>query len=229
MLRLRSGNRNLTPLDEDKALQVCELIAMGHTLPDIAEKYKGKLPSVLDFTRWLLMFPHVKQAYEAAMELRTYALEEEAIDAVREAKSKPSSVPGVRALIAQLQWSMEKGNQNRYGQKGVGQITVPVQINTTMNLGQPGAPEATRSDNIYEVSIPSGANLVTFEVPPEGARQTSFAGRAAPIQRWNKLPAKLLENGEVNPAWVEFKHAERSKRAREAWDAKKQKDDGDGA
>lgn len=214
MLRLRSGQRELTPLDEDKALQICELVAAGHTLGEICEKYAGKLPTRKVFTQWMLMFPHVRQAYEAAQELRTYALEDEAMEAVREGLIKPSKVPAIRALITQLQWSMEKGNQNRYGQKGVGQITVPVQINTTMNLGQPGASDAVKPENIYEVSIPSGANkvlMVESNVAEEEPDPTpTFAGKPAQPDRWaNKMPAKLMEDGEVNPKWLEWSKKKR--------------------
>lgn len=166
--RLRSGDRVLTALNEDLALQVCELVAMGHTLDELCSKdNEGRFPAKLTFIRWMLMYPHIKQAYEAALEVRTFSLEDEAIEAVRRGLNKPSQVPAIRALISQLQWSMEKGNAGRFGQKGVGQITVPIQINTSLDLGQGGV-NVPRPDNAYEITVDAkaseggGVNYIDF-------------------------------------------------------------------
>lgn len=208
----KSGDRTLTALQEDVALQVCEAVACGHTLDEVCKKEnEGKFPSYITFIRWMLMHPHVKQAYEAALELRTFAMEDEAITAARGAKA--STAPAVRVLLSQLQWSMERGNAQRFGQKGVGQVTVPIQINTTMNLGQADAPAEAKAENIYkiEAQVPNFVDLDPLPAEPDNVSVPLLGGKGKHRGPQKAvLTPRVLEDGSPNPEWEEQERARRS-------------------
>lgn len=201
---MHSGNRVLTALEADVALSVCEQIALGETLTAVcAKENAGKFPAHITFVRWMLMHPWVKQAYDAALELRAYALEDEALIAARGAlNAKKDAVPGIRTMLEQLRWSAEKGNTKQYGNKGVATTIVPIHITTSMNLGQPGAEDAVSPDNVWKVEakVPD-----LIEHGPVEAAMPERIGSTGPRKR--VLTPKVLEDGTANQDWIDQRKA----------------------
>lgn len=212
-----SGNRTLTALESDTALQVCEQIALGETLAKVCHKDNtGIFPSHITFLRWVLLHPWVKQAYDAARQLRSYALEDEALDAARDARGlHKDKVPGVRTMLEQLRWSAERGNPAEFAPKGVTNTVVPVQINTTLNLGQPGAEEVQSPENVWKIEalVPGPAPLVAQGFPPHSGPILDLTADAPPPvapprmdartgPRKRQLIPKVLADGSENPAWA---------------------------
>lgn len=212
-----SGNRTLTALEADVALQVCEQIALGATLAETCSKeHAGKFPALITFLRWMLLHPWVKQAYDAALELRAYSFEDEALAAAREARNAhKDKVPGVRTLLEQLRWSAERGNPKQFAPRGVTNTVVPIQITTSLNLGQPGAEDAVSPDNIWKVEARVAREEATTVAPVEAPNMVP--GRDP---RKRQLTPHVLEDGSPNPAHVAerkatFTAAQQARRARE--------------
>jgi len=138
--RVRVGGRFVTAYDPGLALKVCERVAEGETLKALCEA-EG-MPSRQTFHRWVVSYPELSRAYRAARELSAYSLEEEALNAAREVKEGDKNSAKVRAFdvyMTQLRWSAAKRNPTVFSEKATVAFTVPIQINTTLDLG--GGPE----------------------------------------------------------------------------------------
>lgn len=156
----RSGDRNVTAYAPDLALQICELIAEGHTLKSICEQ-TDKFPHRSTFQRWVINYPELRKAYLAARELSAFAFEDQALTLAREIVNEPGNAQRVRAFdiaMNQLRWSATKRNPREFGDKSSLQITVPIQINTGLDLGDgSGAASGNAktidgsAENIYKV------------------------------------------------------------------------------
>lgn len=151
--------------DHDVALAICELVAGGKTLRNISKR--GGFPSRSTIYGWLTLNPKFYDAYERAKELSAQHFEEEALDMSRELREandfSGTKVQAYNVAMGQLRWSAARRDKTRYGQQVQGQTTVPIQINTTLNLGQEGQPPpTTESLSVYTVS-----STVTLGPTPE--------------------------------------------------------------
>lgn len=138
----------------DLALKVCELIAGGETVGSIA-KTNG-LPSKPTIYRWLSQHPKFFDAYERARELSAQSFDDEALDMARELRGANdftgTKVQAYNIAMGQLRWSASRRDKGRYGQQVQATTAVPIQINTTLNLGQEGMGPATdTAQSIYTV------------------------------------------------------------------------------
>lgn len=141
------------PLDKkEQATRILEFIAGGDTLLD-ASKRPG-MPTRDTFYKWMMLYPDLKLAYDAARELSALSLEEEALQMARVLK-EPNDFTGtkVRAYevaMAQFRWSAERRDPARFagGQKAA--IMVPIQINTTLDLGQQGGAATAAAKTTYD-------------------------------------------------------------------------------
>lgn len=150
-LRTQKGRPpvNYTPA---LALAICERVADGETLTEICRE--DGMPNKATFNRWVVAFPEVGRAYAAARELSAYALEEDALVLARHLAQHPGSAQKVRAfdiLLNQLRWSASRRNPRVYSEKGTIQVTVPIQINTTLDMGGPGAEGTPEYPQIFEI------------------------------------------------------------------------------
>lgn len=152
--RQRVGGRFVTAYDPGVALKVCELVAEGLTLSEIC-KPGGGMPHRQTFHRWVVADVELQKAYMAARELSAHSMEEEALDIARELRKEGDlSSAKVRAYdvaMNQLRWSASRRNPRVYSERGQLQITVPIQINTSLNLDEGPPPEQARTDNVYDV------------------------------------------------------------------------------
>jgi len=162
------------PMDKrDQATRVLEAIAAGDTLKDISQR--PGFPTRDTFYKWMMLYPDLKTAYDAARELSALSLEEEALDMARVLKA-PNDFTGtkVRAYevaMAQFRWSAERRDPSRYAGGQKTSVMVPIQINTTLDLGQQGgsAPAAAKTTYDFAASIARGEDgeAIAVDVTPE--------------------------------------------------------------
>lgn len=136
----------LVKFDATAALRVIEALAQGHTLTS-ALKEPGT-PSWTTFHKWLALYPELRTAYEAARELSAQALEDEALLLARDLAAPNNYTAGrtrqFEVAMGQLRWSAARRDPKRYGTRQETSTVIPIQINTTLDLGAGGANLAVR-------------------------------------------------------------------------------------
>lgn len=139
------------------ALKICELVASGETIMDIGGR--DDMPSRQTIHRWLSVYPKFFDAMERAKEVSAWSFEEEALGMARVLKNANdftgTKVQAYNIAMQQLRWSASRRDKARYGQQAtVGNTTVPIQINTTLNLGQEGQPAPSDiAQSVYTVEV----------------------------------------------------------------------------
>lgn len=150
--KVRVGGRFLTAYDPEKALEILERLADGETLNEIC-KGKPGMPHPTTFKRWAINQPELAKAYINAIQLSATSLEEEALDTARLIALKPKDGTHVRAVevkLNQLRWSAERRDPAKFGTKSQINVRVPVQIITSLDLGDESGGPA--SADIYNIS-----------------------------------------------------------------------------
>ncbi len=169
--RERFGSRRIIKYSPQLSLIICEKVALGKTLTEICEA--DEMPSRVSFWRWMMLHKDVRAAYQAARELSAQSLEDEALTIARDLKEKNEyTATKVRSLdiaMQQFRWSASRRDPARYGQSAEKSITVPIQINTTLDLGG----ESGDGQGIYTITAkvepPDGKDLfITPEKPERG-------------------------------------------------------------
>jgi len=142
--------------DPAVALAICEAIASGKTVTEIVAT-EG-MPSRSTIYRWLTVYPKFFDAYERARELAAQSFEDEALDLARKLTG-PNDFTGTKVqaynvAMQQLRWSAARRDPDRYGQKTTQTSQVPIQIVTTLNLGQEGqGPVVDASTSVYTIDV----------------------------------------------------------------------------
>lgn len=92
--------------------------------------------------------------YSKAREMSAFALEEEALGRLRAAvvsgNVPATALRALDMLVQQLRWSAIKRNPNVYSEKAAVNVTVPIQIHTTLDLGEGLSTGTKEYPNIYE-------------------------------------------------------------------------------
>lgn len=158
----RSGGRFVTKYTPDLALQICERIAEGETLKGICAD--ETMPARTTFQRWVVQYAELARAYAAARELSAHAFEEEALDIARTltTEGRDFTSTKIRAFdvaVGQLRWSASRRNPKVYSERGAVQITVPIQINTSLDLGDGGMVGVEQPD-IYKLEANVGEQYI---------------------------------------------------------------------
>lgn len=149
-----------TTYSPELALRICEAIADGQTLVEIGQQ--DGMPNRQTIHRWLAVYPKFFDAYERSREVSAQSFEEEALLMARILKNSNdftgTKVQAYNIAMQQLRWSASRRDKTRYGQQQNGVSVVPIQINTTLNLGQAGMGAATdNATSIYTVEATVGA------------------------------------------------------------------------
>lgn len=179
--RERVGGRYVTAYSPELALKMCEQIANGWTLSALCRE--DGYPLRQTFHRWVVQTPELARAYAAAKELSAHAMEEEALDMARlltDGGDKVTQIM-VRAFevaMNQLRWSAMRRNPKVYSDKGLVSITVPIQINTSLDMGANATAPNEEMPNIYTIS--AEVKVPVEEVEAEGKLLTG------------KVPAKVV-------------------------------------
>ena len=144
------GGRYVTTYNPDVALQIIERIVEGETINAICVKGSG-FPHPVTFKRWVVNNPQLAKAVDAARQLSAQSLEEEALDLSREIRRSQRDGTQVRAYevaLGQLRWSAERRDPAKFGTKAPVNIRIPIQINTTLDMGA-DAQSAALDKGIY--------------------------------------------------------------------------------
>lgn len=156
---------NRTPYEPEIALAICELIADGKTLVEVTDM-EG-MPARATVYRWLSAFPKFFDAYERAREVSAQSFEDEALRYARELTHANdftgTKVQAYNIAMQQLRWSASRRDPQRYGQKQITNTTVPIQITTSLNLGQEGmgAPQdIAKSVYTVEATVAVGSGFI---------------------------------------------------------------------
>jgi len=169
--------------------------------------------------------------YAKAREMSSYALEEEALGRLRAAatggKLEHGALRAIDLLAQQLRWSAIKRNPNVYSEKAAVNVTVPIQINTSLDLGD-GATSGTKEfPNIYEATVVVEREVPRADLPGDGpaadiryggATHESLVAQAGPV------PAPVEGSG-TEEELAEFQVVAQPKVSRVAPAAKAQKRD----
>lgn len=162
--REKFGTRSITRYSPELALLICEKVAQGGTLMEVCKE--NGMPNRTTFWRWVMLYKDVGVAFQAARELSAQALEEEALDMARTLKG-PNQFTSIKVraydiAMTQLRWSATRRDPAKFGVKAEKTITVPVQINTTLDLGGSDAANALGIYTITaEIKPPTGTDTLT--------------------------------------------------------------------
>ena len=131
------GDRVVTAYNAAMAMEMCERIAEGETLRNVCAP-GGGFVSYYTFRRWCITQPELARAYQEARTLSAIRFEEESIDLSREIRDDPGSAQRVRAFdvaMNHLRWVAARRNPQLFSEKVAIKLTVPIQINTNLDLG----------------------------------------------------------------------------------------------
>lgn len=180
------GGRWFTKYNPDIALDIVEQIADGELLSKITATDAVPLTVTKQtFLRWVSSVPELQTAYSAALQLSAHSFEEKAIDKAERTALLPGTPQNVSAaslLISQYRWSAARRNPTRYSDKGNTQIVVPVNINTTLDMGSNSQSVEVEVPNIYTISIarPDEKEIVEGEftdvVEPKSTEESILEG-----------------------------------------------------
>lgn len=151
------------------ANKVLIAVAEGATLRKIA-KQKG-MPTTGDVYKWTRAVPEFAKSLKEAEEWSARMLEEEALDTGRSVMGTKEQGPdkdvtsAARVLNEQLRWSAERRDVSKYGSSAKITTVVPVQIVTSLNLGQPGVKTAVEERSIYDIEAQPIIEVPFTEVP----------------------------------------------------------------
>lgn len=147
------------------ANKVLVAVAEGATLRKIA-KQKG-MPTTGDVYKWTRAVPEFAKSLKEAEEWSARMLEEEALDTSRDVQKAPDKdvTSAARVLNEQLRWSAERRDVGKYGSSAKITTVVPVQIVTSLNLGQPGVKTTVEERSIYDIEAQPIVDVPFTEVP----------------------------------------------------------------
>jgi hypothetical protein len=177
----KTDKRGLVKAYDPKiAEKVLLKVADGATLREIAAE-EG-MPTKSTIQRWIMKYPELATAWKAARELSASSLEEEALDMARTLRgegSKEFSGTRVRAFdvaMNQFRWSAAHRDPQQFGQTTTPSIVVPIQINTSLDLGQGGVKVASQ-ENTYEVAAKINNDYNASDAQIEGTDYTLEPGK----------------------------------------------------
>lgn len=151
LVRKRDVAGTLSGEDLKRALDIIEGIAEGDKLAALTGG-PGQ-PKRGTFFRWLAIYPELKRAFDAAREISAYGFEDKALD-MADDLINPNLFNGTKVrmyevAMGQLRWSAARRAPTAFGEKATVQTVIPIQINTSMDIGQPGGGTKVIDDNVY--------------------------------------------------------------------------------
>lgn len=209
--RVEVGGRYFTKYDPNIALDIVEKIADGELLSKITGKDAVPLTVTKQtFLRWVSTVPELSKAYAAAVQISAHAFEEKAIDKAERTAASPGSPQNVSAaslLISQYRWSAARRNPTRYSDKGNTQIVVPININTTLDLGNGERTDAVEVPDIYTFNLPAKEDITEGEFNEVEASDNE--------QRDDRNNEPAVDEGDNSNSAVDDRAAQEKARIRE--------------
>lgn len=141
-------------VDPEAVFGFCEQVAFGRDLSDIAND--PGMPTVAQFLSLVMREPQIGMLYDKARAMSAYAQEDEALTRLKaslaDTKMTQVDVRKLEAYVGQLRWSASKRNPQVFSDRSNVNVTVPIQINTSLPMGGDNlAGGTTEHPNIYEL------------------------------------------------------------------------------
>lgn len=148
------SEKKLPPYDPHKGQELCELVAQGQSLRTLCGK--KNMPSWYEVWAWRVQSSEFATKVDQALEMSGHAMFYEALELAREIQENPQNSSKVRAtevLLSHLRWASAKMAPKSYSERGAKEITVPIQINTSIDLGQEdgGSVRPPDRDEVYRL------------------------------------------------------------------------------
>lgn len=169
-------------VSDPRALSVIKHVATGKTLAELPE---GEL-SADEFLLMVAQDAMLAKAYSRAREISGYALEDEALRLLRDQQREPGTQGKLRAtesLANQLRWSAEKRNPTVYAKQAAVNLAIPIQINTSLDMGGGGGTGTADHPNIYALKAETVAMVPVDESESESERHAELEDPAARRRR----------------------------------------------
>lgn len=139
--------------DKSIAIEIVQRVSEGETLQRILAD--PRMPSKRTFYGWLADDADLRRVYRMAREFSAYALEEDALETARSLKDDPNAtrdkISRTAEFLKQARWSAEKRNAHEFGASAKGVVTVPITINTTLDMGK--APDQLSDTEAYALRL----------------------------------------------------------------------------
>lgn len=135
--------------------KIVERVSVGETLRAICKE--PNMPSECTFRKWVRENPSLAKAWHLAKELRAHSLFDKAIDLadiLSKGNGTDLTANQIRALqvaIDTYKFAASRLNPRDYGERVPISPVVPVQIVTTLNLGQEGPLRLAAKEDIYRL------------------------------------------------------------------------------
>lgn len=167
---IRRGSwATVAPYDPRAAMKYCEFVALGLSAEEIGHRLP--FPDAGTFLIWVAQHPELAIAYRSSRELSSFSMEDEALALSRRAVRDGRTAQQLRAeenLVGQLRWSATKRNPGVFSDKAAVQLVVPIQINTTLDLGgDPATGGNIEFPNIYEMQAEVLREMPVEDIPDE--------------------------------------------------------------
>ena len=176
-------------VDPEAVFSFCEQVAFGRDLSDIAND--PGMPTVAQFLSLVMREPQVGMLYDKARAMSAYAQEDEALtrlkNSLADTKMTQVDVRKLEAYVGQLRWSASKRNPQVFSERSNVNVTVPIQINTSLPMGGDNlAGGTTEHPNIYELKadvVREVAEPTVEEALVEQAEERKARRKAGPQKR----------------------------------------------
>lgn len=180
-----ADGKRVQSYDSSIAEAILMKIADGATLREIARE--PGMPTKSTVQRWIMKYPELAQAWKAARELSAASLEEESLDMARVLKRQSgftgTKIRAFEVAMNQFRWSASHRDPATYGQTTQAQLVVPIQINTSLDLGD-GKGKSTvttmGAQTTYEVAAKYGEAYNANHAQIEGTDYTVEQGAGKP-------------------------------------------------
>lgn len=180
--------------------EIIERIADGATLASLMREPGNPYPSPNTFYKWLAADPEAAKLYAAARELSGQAFEDKLIDMADKLAGQNDfnalKTKQYEVAMGQFRWTAERRDPAKFAPKRELQVVVPVQINTTLDLGQGDQLSTPEHSNIFHLEALLTEDGEHVE-PPEPEPPKDKGGRP-PASKYNyqidpELPAGSVE------------------------------------
>lgn len=165
------NGKELVKYDPLIALEVVERVSNGDLLQNITKKpfpiTKGT------FLQWVSSVPELQKAYLTAKKLSAMSFEEKAIHAAEQLIVKGAGkdlIAATNTLISQYRWTATRRDPTTYSDKGNTNIVVPVNINTTLDMGNG---DKVEDNSIYTLKVGAPIDADYTEIEEEIAPEAS--------------------------------------------------------
>lgn len=165
LTKKQEANGTLPKAKLEWIVSILEEIAGGKTLMQL---HREGTVDYRNFYKIVVEYPEVAKAFGIAREMSGYSMEDMALDEAAKLVApnnySGTKVKAVQVAMDQWRWSAARRNQKEFGSTATTSLVVPIQIVTSLDIGQPGAKVEVQNDNVYEFAAEARTAAVDVEV-----------------------------------------------------------------